>query len=344
LNSVCGNDFSLAAITSVKRQIFTSHPHPRMKQEPRKQQQSQAPQGKRQTQQPDEYVSVASFNIGRDNAVIIDNWPHFNALLGWNDILCLQECPWDTKDERRNFLEGSGYVLLANSRGSEEPSEEKSEACLEIYLKRSRLTEMLPGVREEWRSGSIAHGLTLNPARLDRRREFALGAELEILGRRVWVVNVHLPAEFNSAAFTCSNDWRWKYCLPELDRWYADKEVIFAGDWNFDLFAAFAPADTVGTYRRPFTIKPEHCLPLVANGMRFPDSVSFEDINEITYSNKAKGIDARVDFVSYHAPSPQRAQLGNPLIFTKYEVYHLSMSARSLCHDHYVVQSAFLRQ
>lgn len=253
----------------------------------------------------DKRLYVASFNIGCNDQELftfVETSPQL-------DVICVQECDWESRNERHKGMLQKFFRLAGSTKGaSREDRKNATEkrpkiVCLETYIKHPNGRLGLQPKSEAWRCSSHAHEITYDENRCERRREMALSCNLVFQTTNIWIINIHLATRPDASGFSKSSDWHWRYSLPELGMWYNDKEVIIAGDWNFDAPSAFAGFDVVGRGTK-FFCESQHRLPIFGIGLQF------FDCQTPTFRLAKKGVtDVRVDAIGYRRPPyPQVAE------------------------------------
>jgi exonuclease III len=263
-------------------------------------------------------ITVATFNISVSDDKIRD----FLLKAHNPDIVCFQECSWNSKDIRVKMMREK-YVLLGQTRGGQRDNG-NDFICLETYLLKDKSDFLVPETND-FRTCNCAHELLLSrfaangnemiATWFNKRRHHLLACKIQFNKKDVWILNIHLTGSSDADGFTKSDDYRWKWQIPEIFDWYGDKKVIVAGDWNFDAYAALKQAEKCSSekQRKPlgsdqrFIIREDH-----KNGKAefFLKSLTFSENEKPTHrfqpkewkkgsrQNKGDLKDVRVDFVS----------------------------------------------
>lgn len=258
----------------------------------------------------DNTLTIVTYNISQEDANLDTTLEPALVNEPRPDIICLQETNEPSFAGRKSKMDGYGYVLLGATK------DDRKDICLETYILKSKKNLLLNP--NEWKCSSCTHEITYDPDDLESRRNMALACSLEFQNSKIWIVNLHFPFSPRKTAYKESNDWHWKYSLPEFGDMYANKNVIFAGDWNFDAPAAFDGLDVVENPSTGSKFTRTHPMPIISSGLKFPDCSVVSDIEKPTYNFKGNGV--RVDAIAYrHAPT--HGPTAPALEFRSYKVY-----------------------
>lgn len=262
---------------------------------------------------------VATYNIGVKDCCLAQylNVDRYDEQLGavLPDIVCLQECSWSSRIHRVKMMLDKGYYLLGQTRGGKRDASiicefcntksttgDADYVCLETYVRLSSVkSQKIVLESENFRTSNCSHEVLYNLSAIgddwqSKRRQHILACKVQFSGKKLWVLNIHLPA---GAPYYQSSENVWKWIMPVVDEFYSEDMLVVAGDWNFDAPAAFA-ADSRNVVGRGTPFEPPCDVPAAARKLVFHTS---DDPTYRLYKKKSAGdvvedVNVRIDAVA----------------------------------------------